>query len=98
MPELPEVETVVRELRPCLEGRRLCAIRVGKKPLRRAWSRPWARRLIGRYVPTAKNGQAATLYSQRGFRAVGEHEFHLDLTKEELEMPSEIEIRVPAGA
>jgi formamidopyrimidine-DNA glycosylase len=50
VPELPEVETVVRELRPRLEGRRLCALRVGKKPLRRAWSRPWAQRLTGRTV------------------------------------------------
>ena len=57
-----------------------------------------ARRLIGRYIPTAKNGQAATLYSERRFEAVGDGEFHLDLTKEALEMPSEIEIRVPARA
>lgn len=57
-----------------------------------------ARRLIGRYVPTAKNGQAATLYSERRFETVGDGEFHLDLTKEALEMPSEIEIRVPARA
>jgi FkbH-like protein len=57
-----------------------------------------ARRLIGRYVATAKNGQAATLYPDRGFRAAGDGEFHLYLSEDRLEMPSEIEIRVPADA
>jgi formamidopyrimidine-DNA glycosylase len=37
MPELPEVETVVRDLRPLLVGRRLGAAVVGGK-LRRPWS------------------------------------------------------------
>jgi len=38
MPELPEVETVVRDLRPHLLGRRLLAMHWGPQPLRR--SRP----------------------------------------------------------
>ena len=36
MPELPEVETIVRELRPRLLGLRIARIRVGKKTLRRS--------------------------------------------------------------
>jgi formamidopyrimidine-DNA glycosylase len=50
VPELPEVETVVRDLRPRLEGRRLCTVRVGKKALRRAWSQKRAKNLVGRTV------------------------------------------------
>ena len=50
MPELPEVETVVRDLRPRLVGRRLAALRVGRKPLRRKWSARWNALLLGRCV------------------------------------------------
>src|SRR5260221_5069681 len=50
MPELPEVETVVRDLRGLLVGRRLGAVRVGRKRLRSAWSRSWGRVLLGRTV------------------------------------------------
>ena len=38
MPELPEVETVVRDLRPHLAGRRVASVRVSVYPLRRGWS------------------------------------------------------------
>lgn len=47
MPELPEVETVVRELRPELVGRRITAVEVSRQPLRRRWAREWAQSLIG---------------------------------------------------
>lgn len=50
MPELPEVETVVRDLRPLLIGRTIAKIEVGKKPLRRKWSRAWDNRLLGQSV------------------------------------------------
>ncbi len=50
MPELPEVETVVRDLRPRLIGRRLAALRVGRKALRQKWLPRWKRALVGRYV------------------------------------------------
>ena len=56
MPELPEVETVVRDLRPLLVGRRFAAVRVGQRKLRRPWKRAWAARLGrghgGRRPPT----------------------------------------------
>ena len=42
MPELPEVETVVRDLRPLLVGRRFAAVRVGAQKLRRPWAEAWA--------------------------------------------------------
>jgi formamidopyrimidine-DNA glycosylase len=48
VPELPEVETVVRELRPHLVGRRMTTIRTGKHSLRKPWRPAWAKALTGR--------------------------------------------------
>jgi formamidopyrimidine-DNA glycosylase len=50
MPELPEVETVVRDLRPRLVGRRIAAVLASRKPLRRRWKPAWNRQLAGRRV------------------------------------------------
>ena len=50
VPELPEVETVVRDLRPRLVGRTITAIRVGRKRLRRPWSPSWRPLLLGERV------------------------------------------------
>lgn len=50
MPELPEVETVVRDLRPLVVGRCFNRIEVGTKTLRRAWSTEWDDILQGRTV------------------------------------------------
>jgi len=50
MPELPEVETVVRELRPRLVGRRIASVKVSRRPLRRRWLPRWAAALAGRRV------------------------------------------------
>ncbi|MCE9561081.1 MAG: bifunctional DNA-formamidopyrimidine glycosylase/DNA-(apurinic or apyrimidinic site) lyase [Planctomycetes bacterium] len=41
MPELPEVETVVRDLRPLLTGRSIVSVRHSKKKLRRPWKPEW---------------------------------------------------------
>jgi formamidopyrimidine-DNA glycosylase len=50
LPELPEVETVVRDLRVLLVGARLGAARKSRKRLRHAWSDHWGRQLAGRTV------------------------------------------------
>lgn len=50
MPELPEVETVVRSLRPKLEGRRIADIWAGPKKLRLPWRKAWTSRLAGRTI------------------------------------------------
>ncbi len=52
MPELPEVETVVRDLRPLLVGRSFVKIAVSKKALRRKWSRAWETHLLRQRVQT----------------------------------------------
>ena len=41
MPELPEVETVVRDLRPLVVGRTVVGVRHGKKKLRKPWDAAW---------------------------------------------------------
>jgi formamidopyrimidine-DNA glycosylase len=50
MPELPEVETVARDLRPLLTGRSLVGLRRSRKPLRQAWDKSWEKKLLGRRV------------------------------------------------
>ncbi len=50
MPELPEVETVVRDLRPRLVGRRVTDARAGKLALRKPWRPAWGKALVGRQV------------------------------------------------
>jgi formamidopyrimidine-DNA glycosylase len=47
MPELPEVETVVRDLRPLVVGRTIRAVRHGKKKLRVPWKPAWNSQLAG---------------------------------------------------
>ncbi len=51
MPELPEVETVVRDLRPHLVGRRLASVRRGsRQSLRKPWRSSWNAKIAGRVV------------------------------------------------
>lgn len=47
MPELPEVETVVRDLRPLLAGRTITGVWAGKPKLRRPWKKAWEKELTG---------------------------------------------------
>src|SRR5262245_1556918 len=50
MPELPEVETVVRDLRPHLVGAAITGLCVSRFPLRRPWNHGWRSLIIGRSV------------------------------------------------
>ena len=50
MPEMPEVETVVRDLRPLVVGRTITAIRLGSKKLRKPWSKSWNAKVVGTAV------------------------------------------------
>jgi formamidopyrimidine-DNA glycosylase len=54
VPELPEVETVVRDLRPLLLDRMITTIEVGPKVLRRRWLAEWNDALLGRRVHEVK--------------------------------------------
>jgi formamidopyrimidine-DNA glycosylase len=51
VPELPEVETVVRDLRPGLSGRRLTMVRqTSRHALRRRWRPSWSAAVAGQRV------------------------------------------------
>lgn len=50
MPELPEVETVVRDLRPALIGRRIVRVAASRKRLRNPWSPAWNRAICGQQI------------------------------------------------
>ena len=50
MPELPEVETVVRDLRPLVTGRTIVGVRHSNKKLRRPWTPAWNARVTGATV------------------------------------------------
>jgi formamidopyrimidine-DNA glycosylase len=50
VPELPEVETTLRDLRPAVTGRRIAAVEAGLRRLRKPWSADWAARLVGRTI------------------------------------------------
>ena len=50
MPELPEVETVMRGLKPVLEGRRIASVHLRRKDLRFPFPADFAGRLQGRRV------------------------------------------------
>jgi formamidopyrimidine-DNA glycosylase len=47
MPELPEVETVVRDLRPLVVGRTVRAVRHGPQKLRKPWKPAWNEAVAG---------------------------------------------------
>ncbi len=47
MPELPEVETIVRDLRPLLTGRTVTGVRQSKQKLRRPWKADWNAAITG---------------------------------------------------
>jgi formamidopyrimidine-DNA glycosylase len=54
MPELPEVETVVRDLRPLLVGRTICRVRQSKQKLRLTWKTEWNVRVAGMQIETIR--------------------------------------------
>jgi FkbH-like protein len=51
------------------------------------------RRMLGRYVPTAKNAQVATFYAQHGFEPAGDGLFSFDLAQS-VEAPGHIAIKL----
>jgi formamidopyrimidine-DNA glycosylase len=78
VPELPEVETVVRDLRPLLAGVRLTAVtRASRKALRRPWSAEWSTRLAGgRVEAVGRRGKWIVL----DVEGVGHLVVHLGMT------------------
>lgn len=77
MPELPEVETVVRDLRPRLIGKRVASVRTSRLLLRRPWQKKWARRLVGQRVKDVRRRGKWIIVD---FEAAGHLLVHLGMT------------------
>lgn len=77
MPELPEVETVVRDLRGPLTGAQIRTVRVGDKRLRKPWQQDWARRLARqRIFSVTRRGKWIVVNLAKGAHLV----IHLGMT------------------
>jgi formamidopyrimidine-DNA glycosylase len=77
VPELPEVETIVRDLRPALVGRSLTEVQRGPKALRRPWKKQWTALLPGARVEAIRRrGKWILLDLDRGRHLV----IHLGMT------------------
>jgi formamidopyrimidine-DNA glycosylase len=85
VPELPEVETVVRDLRPHLVGRRIRSVVPSPFPLRRRWSAEWAERLVGRRIEgVQRRGKWIILHLKGGWFLI----VHLGMTGQLTVAPS----------
>jgi len=77
VPELPEVETVVRELRPRLVGKRITRVEFSPYSLRRPWLPDWNALLLGQRVGTVgRRGKWIVVGLKDGLRLV----IHLGMT------------------
>jgi formamidopyrimidine-DNA glycosylase len=85
VPELPEVETVVRDLRLHLVGRRIASVEWDGFALRRPWTPGWAALLAGRRVrAVARRGKWIVADLGGGSQLV----FHLGMTGQLLVSPA----------
>lgn len=77
MPELPEVETTVRGLRPVLEGRRLSSVETRRGDLRRPFPKDLRQRLTGALVTgLGRRAKYGLVHTNRGDTMV----FHLGMS------------------
>jgi formamidopyrimidine-DNA glycosylase len=77
VPELPEVETVVRDLRSLLVGRRIASVEASDQPLRKSWSAEWGPLLSGRQIQELhRRGKWIDIALDRDLHLV----FHLGMT------------------
>jgi formamidopyrimidine-DNA glycosylase len=77
MPELPEVETTVRGLRPVLEGARLSAVEARRADLRRAFPADLRQRLTGaRVTGLGRRAKYGLVETDRGDTMI----FHLGMS------------------
>jgi formamidopyrimidine-DNA glycosylase len=67
MPELPEVETVVRDLRPLLTGRRIISVRHSGHNFRKPWKPAWKQQLQRKkMVSIERRGKWIVLHLEGG--------------------------------
>jgi formamidopyrimidine-DNA glycosylase len=71
VPELPEVETVVREVRPHLLGRTFVSLQVSNKALRRRWRAEWTPLILNtRIQEVSRRGKWIIINLESGSRLV----------------------------
>lgn len=89
MPELPEVETVVRDIRPLLIGKRIEAVQTSELSLRRPWLPAWSQSLPGNRVQSVRRrGKWIVVDLDKGGRLL----FHLGMTGQIRIVPAEKEL------
>jgi formamidopyrimidine-DNA glycosylase len=92
VPELPEVETVARDLRPLLIGRTITAMWAGEQKLRRPWKVMWPRKIVGTRVSEINRRGKWIIVSltskARGRPPAGFLLVHLGMTGQFTVMPS----------
>jgi formamidopyrimidine-DNA glycosylase len=87
MPELPEVETTVRGLRPVLEGRRIARVQVRRPDLRRPFPADLGQRLTGATVTAlGRRAKYGLIDTDRGDTMI----FHLGMSGRWRVDPSEL--------
>ena len=87
MPELPEVETTVRGLRPVLEGQRIARVQARREDLRRAFPPDLGQRLTGATVTgLGRRAKYGLVHTDRGETMV----FHLGMSGRWRVDPSEL--------
>jgi len=85
MPELPEVETVVRDLRPRVVGRVIRNITTGPRQLRTPWNDAWNDQLLGhRFLAIRRRGKWIIVELDSGSRLL----VHLGMTGQLTAMPA----------
>jgi formamidopyrimidine-DNA glycosylase len=86
VPELPEVETVVRDLRPELVGQTIRRVTVSDLSLRRAWSKEWESELTGRRISVIQRRGKWIFIELKGSRLLV---IHLGMTGQLTIVPAE---------
>ena len=87
MPELPEVETTVRGLRPVLEGQRIARVQARREDLRRAFPPDLGQRLTGATVTgLGRRAKYGLIHTDRAETMV----FHLGMSGRWRVDPSEV--------
>lgn len=66
MPELPEVETVVRDLRPALVSRRITSVQHSRQKLRYPWQPRWNKHILGMLITAVRRRGKWILVDLRG--------------------------------
>ena len=66
MPELPEVETVVRDLHPRLTGATIVTVQASSKSLRRPWRSEWNAHLVGRQIESIQRHSKWIVFNLAG--------------------------------